>query len=78
MAPTPIGTVGVGLTPAPIPILPGPANLRLDASGEVHATLSIPSFLPVGLSATFQALVYNPANRAVGFTLSNPIAVIAK
>ena len=40
--------------------------------------LPIPDFVPAGLTATLQALVYNPTNHAIGFALSNPIAVIAK
>ena len=76
--PTPLGSIGVGLAPPPIPLIPSPGDLFLDASGEATTPLPVPTFVPQGMSATFQALVYNPANRAVGFTLSNPIAVIAK
>ena len=56
--------------------VPGAVSLRDD--GYTVRSSPVPALLPQGMSATFQALVYNPADRAVGFTLCNPIAVFAK
>ena len=51
-------------------------NYVLDATGAASLSVPVPPWLPLGLPITLQGLAANPANLAIGFTLSNPMTIV--
>lgn len=76
---TAAGTLGIALFPAPFFLvngLTGPGSFILDPTGAASLTVTIPPWLPPGIVITLQGLATNPANLALGLTLTNPMSIV--